>query len=115
MGLLKGKPGFPAIFRIFTAMLLLAALGGCGGSRSASKSRSPAKAAPAKASFSAAEQKKAYDRGMKFYTQEQYKEARKAWQEAVRMGPSTPIGKQAQDYLRDVEQTIKTLEGIQGK
>lgn len=115
MGTIKGKPGFSFIFRALAAVLLLAALGGCGGSRSASKSRSSAKVPPAKASFSAAEQKKAYDRGMKFYTQEQYKEARKAWQEAVRMGPSTTIGKQAQDYLRDVEQTIRTLEGIQGK
>lgn len=115
MGMIKGKPGFSLIFRAFTAALLLAALGGCGGTRSASKSQTPSKGAPAKAAFSAAEQKKAYDRGMKFYAQEQYKEARKAWQEAVRMGPSTPIGKQAQDYLRDVEQTIRTLEGIQGK
>lgn len=113
--MIKGKPGFSFIFRAVAAVLLLAALGGCAGPRSAAKSGPAAKSAPAKAVFSAAEQKKAYDRGMKFYTQEQYKEARKAWQEAVRMGPSTPVGKQAQDYLRDVERTIRTLEGIQGK
>lgn len=112
---IKGKPGFSFIFRAFTAMLFLAALGGCAGPRTAAKNQPSSKGAAVKTSVSAAEQKKAYDRGMKFYTQEQYKEARKAWQEAVRMGPNTAIGKQAQDYLRDVEQTIRTLEGIQGK
>ncbi|MBI4351388.1 MAG: hypothetical protein HY550_08115 [Elusimicrobia bacterium] len=113
--MVKRVPRLRSVLGAFTAALLLAGLCGCAGSRAASKSQSPAKASSAKPAVSAAEQKKAYDRGMKFYTQEQYKEARKAWQEAVRMGPNTPIGKQAQDYLRDVEQTIKTLEGIQGK
>lgn len=115
MGTLKRVPRLPVIFSALTATLLLAGLCGCAGPRAASKSQPSPKAAAAKPAVSSAEQKKAYDRGMKFYTQEQYKEARKAWQEAVRMGPNTSIGKQAQDYLRDVEQTIRTLEGIQGK
>lgn len=88
---------------------------GCAGPRAA-RGRTPApaaaKAAKAGRTGSYAAQKAAYDRGMKYYTQEQYKNARKAWQEAVRLGPATPLGQQAQKYLEDVEQTIKTLEGI---
>lgn len=107
------RPAF--LFRPVLAAAFLALLCGCAGSRPSRKTQASARSAAAKAAVSTAEQKNAYDRGMKFFTQEQYKEARRAWQEAVRLGPATPVGKQAQEYLRNVEQTIKTLEGIQGQ
>ena len=99
-----------------TALLLLS---GCASLRqgtnkqpAAKPAKTSTKASPAQASSPAA-QKEAYDRGLKLYTQEKYKEARKAWQEAVKLGPGTPLGKKSQEYLQNVEKTIQTLEGLQ--
>ena len=58
-------------------------------------------------------QKKAYDSGLKYYSDEKYHEARKAWQSAIGYGPSTPLGKKAQEYLQKTEEILKTLQEIE--
>lgn len=78
------------------------------------KSAQPAKAAPTvKASPEA--QKKAYDAGLRYYSEEKYHEARQAWQNAVSYGPSTPLGKKAQGYLQKTEAILKTLQEIENQ
>lgn len=74
----------------------------------------PAKPAPAPTVKTSPEaQKKAYDAGLRYYSVEKYHEAREAWQNAVSFGPSTLLGKKAQEYLQKTEAILKTLEEIE--
>lgn len=77
--------------------------------------KKPAKsAASAKPAFSAAAQQKAYDRGVAAYSEERYEDARKAWQEAVRMSSATAAGKKAQENLVKVETILRNLRALEG-
>lgn len=104
----------------FTAGASLAALfcaavlfTGCAPARKVTpKSAVPAKAAQTVKTFPEA-QKKAYDAGLRYYSDEKYEEARQAWQSAVGYGPSTPLGKKAQEYLEKTEAILKTLQEIE--
>lgn len=105
------------LLRKAALLLLAAALAGC--ANLAKKPAPKGKAAPqeTKAARPAAKadpvaQKNAYDLGMRLFSQEKYEEARKAWQDAIRLGPSTQLGKKAQEYLRKTEQVLKTLKEI---
>jgi len=60
-------------------------------------------------------QQKAYDRGVSHFSEEGYPEAKKAWQEAVRLGPGTPVGRKAQENLTKVGAILKSLQEIEGK
>lgn len=86
---------------------------GCAPERKASpKKNIPVKAVQSARSSPEA-QKKAYDSGLKYYSEEKYPEARKAWQSAVDYGPSTQLGKKAQEYLQKTEEILKTLKEIE--
>ena len=58
-------------------------------------------------------QKKAYDQGEAYFGEEKYLEARKAWQEAVRLGPATLLAKKAQENLQKVDSILKSLKELQ--
>jgi len=98
-------------------LVLAAALAGCANlvKKPAPKTKAAPEAKSARSSPKAdpAAQKNAYDLGMRLFSQEKYEEARKAWQDAVRLGPSTQLGKNAQKYLRKTEQILKTLKEIE--
>ena len=60
-------------------------------------------------------QQKYYDLGLKHYTEENYVEARKAWQQVLQLGPSTSLSEKARDYLKKTEQVLKTLKEFEKK
>lgn len=58
-------------------------------------------------------QQKYYDQGMRFYSQENYSEAKKSWQQAVQAAPGTALADKARDYLKKTEQVLKTLKEME--
>lgn len=90
---------------VVTAVVLV---GGC----AAPKKPAPA---PVQAAGSQAAQKRAYDRGVALFGEEKYEQARRAWKEAVSLGPATPVGRKAKDNLDKVETILRSLQEIQGK
>ena len=90
------------------------------GRKSATHSKSShkgAKGGPAKPQPAAdpAAQQRAYDMGMRYYSEEKYVEAKKAWQQAVQFGPNSPLGAKAQEYLKKTDQVLKTLQEMEKK
>ena len=67
---------------------------------------------PAAASVNPA-QKKAYDQGVKHFGEERYAEARASWREAVKLGPSTPLGRKAQENLQKVDSILSSLRELE--
>lgn len=60
-------------------------------------------------------QQRFYDQGMKYYSQENYAEAKRAWQQCVQAGPGAPLADKARDYLKKTEQVLKTLKEFEHK
>lgn len=60
-----------------------------------------------------AAQQRMYDKGLKHYTEENYDEAKKAWQQAVQMGQNTPLAEKARQNIRKADQALKTLTEIE--
>ena len=60
-------------------------------------------------------QQRYYDLGMKYYTEENYAEAKKAWQQVLQMGPGTPLAGKTREYLKKTDQILKTLQEIEKK
>lgn len=58
-------------------------------------------------------QQRYYDLGLKYYTEENYVEAKNAWQRVIQMGPDSPLAEKARDYLKKTEQVLKTLKEIE--
>lgn len=74
------------------------------------------RAAPAPAPVvDIASQQKAYERGLKSFGEERYAEAQAAWEEAVRLGPGTPIGRKSQEHLKKVAGMLETLQELDAK
>ena len=99
------------------ALLLSVLLCGCPPQKKSSpKAARPANAAAKARSAAPAKpvdpvaQKQAYERGLTLYGEEKYAEAQKAWQESVRMGPNTPLGKKSQEYLQKVGSILQNLK-----
>jgi len=59
-----------------------------------------------------AAQQKYYDLGLKYYTEEKYAEAQKAWQQVIQIGAKTALADKAREYLKKVDQVLKTLNEI---
>jgi hypothetical protein len=89
------------------AILLLAAACQTG-------SKAPAKGGASKPVFSAAAQQRAYDRGVAAFSEERYEDARRSWQEAVRMSPGTTTGRKAQENLSKVDTILRNLKALEG-
>lgn len=56
-----------------------------------------------------------YDLGMKHYAEENYAEAKKAWEQAVRLGPNTPLADKARENIKKTDQIINTLNELNKK
>lgn len=102
------SPVFPMrnLLGVLTAAVLV---GGC------AAAKKPAAAPAPVAANSQAAQKRAYDRGVALFGEEKYEQARRAWKDAVSMGPATPIGKKAKDNLDKVETILKSLQEIEAQ
>ncbi|OPY85298.1 MAG: hypothetical protein A4E71_02183 [Smithella sp. PtaU1.Bin162] len=60
-------------------------------------------------------QQKYYNLGMKYYSQEQYEEAKKAWQMVIKLGKKTALANKARENIKKTDQILKTLKEISGK
>lgn len=60
-------------------------------------------------------QQQYYDLGLQHYSKENYREAKKAFQQVVELGPNTTLGMKAQENLKKIHQILKTLEEIESK
>jgi TolA-binding protein len=60
-------------------------------------------------------QRQQYDRGLQAYSQENYEEARAAFQRVIELGPDTALGLKAQENIRKIQKILKTLEEIESK
>ena len=58
-------------------------------------------------------QQQFYDQGLKLYSREKYREAKKAFQQAVQNGPRTSLGVKSQENIRKIDQILKTLEELE--
>jgi hypothetical protein len=56
-----------------------------------------------------------YDLGMKYYSEEKYAEAKKAWQMVLKLGKKTKLANKARENIRKTDQILKTLEGLDNK
>ncbi|MBI5235269.1 MAG: hypothetical protein HY886_03360 [Deltaproteobacteria bacterium] len=56
-----------------------------------------------------------YDSGLQHYLKEDYDEAKKAFQQAVQIGPDTALGLKAKENLKKIAQILKTLYEIESK
>lgn len=54
-----------------------------------------------------------YNLGLKHYANENYKEAKKAFQQAVDNGADTNLGVKARENLKKIEQIMKTLKEME--
>jgi len=58
-------------------------------------------------------QQRYYDLGLKYYADEDYSEAKKAFQQAIEYGPDTSLGIKARENLSKTEQVLKTLRELE--
>ena len=58
-------------------------------------------------------QQKYYDTVLKYYTEENYAEAKKAWQQAIQAGPGTSLAAKARENLNKTERILKTLKSLE--
>ncbi len=56
-----------------------------------------------------------YDLGLQQYSDENYGEAKKSFQQAIENGPNTVLGLKAEENLKKIERILKTLEEIEAK
>lgn len=107
------------------AVIAALALAGCASLKEFQKKHFPKKAEPPPKALPAAKpavprvdakaQQQAYDEGMRLYSEEKYREAKQAWQRAVRHGPATELGRKAQEHLQKTEQILQNLKEIEAQ
>lgn len=56
-----------------------------------------------------------YDKGLQLYSQENYNEAKNAFQQVVELGANTALGLKAEENIRKIDQILKTLKEIESK
>ena len=56
-----------------------------------------------------------YDMGMRYYSQEKYVEAKKAWERVIKLGKRTPLADKARENIKKTDQILKTLKEMSGK
>jgi TolA-binding protein len=86
------------------------------GAHRRARPRPAAKSGPAPIVLSAEDarsQQDYYDLGIKLYAEEDYEEARSAWEQAVRLGPSTPVADKARECLKKTDLVLKTLKEME--
>jgi TolA-binding protein len=60
-------------------------------------------------------QQQQYDRGLQAYSQENFEDAKAAFQRVIELGPNTALGLKAQENIRKIQKILKTLEEIKSK
>jgi hypothetical protein len=60
-------------------------------------------------------QQKYYDMGMRYYSQEKYDDAKKAWQRVIKLGKRTDLANKARENIKKVDQILKTLKEMSGR
>lgn len=60
-------------------------------------------------------QQRHYNMGLQHYSNENYGEARKAFQEVVELGPNTALGMKARENIKKIQQILKTLKEIESE
>lgn len=60
-------------------------------------------------------QQKYYNMGMRYYAQEKYNEAKKAWQRVIKLGKRTDLADKARENIKKVDQILKTLKEMSGQ
>jgi len=60
-------------------------------------------------------QQRYYDLGLKYYADEDYGEAKKAFQQSIEYGPDSFLGGKARENLLKTEQILKTLREMEQK
>jgi type IV secretory pathway VirB10-like protein len=60
-------------------------------------------------------QQKYYNMGMRYYSQEKYREAKKAWQRVIKLGRRTSLAEKARENIKKVDQILKTLKEMSGR
>lgn len=97
---------------ILITLALIAMLSAC-----AARTATPPKPLPKKQvqpkPVNPAAQQHYYNLGFKHYANENYKEAKKAFQQAVDNGPDTNLGVKARENLKKIEQIMKTLKDME--
>jgi TolA-binding protein len=66
-------------------------------------------------SVDAKAQQKYYDMGLQQYSGENYREAKKSFEQVIELGPTTTLGVKARENLKKIDQVLKTLEEIKSK
>ena len=56
-----------------------------------------------------------YDMGMRYYSQEKYAEAKKAWERVIKLGRRTPLADKARENIKKTDQILKTLKEMSGQ
>jgi hypothetical protein len=92
-------------------LLLIVVLGACIPTKNKKSSKTPLKAAP----VTAVAQKRSYDAGVGHFAEERYAEAKKSWQETVRLGASTQLGLKAKDNIQKVDAILSSLKELEKK
>ena len=77
------------------------------------KSSVQRKKPPAPKPVDEAAQKRYYKLGLKHYSEENYDESQKAWQQVIDLGSNTTLAGKAQEYLKKTNQILKTLDEIE--
>lgn len=89
------------------------------GCASAPKKKAPAPkpkpAAVKQKRVDAKAQQRNYDLGLQYYSQENYSEAKEAFEDVVADGPGTKLGLAAQENLKKIDRILKTLEKMESK
>ena len=105
-----------SLVRLFICSMMLIVLTGCALFK---KTPPPPPSAPprspARQHVDAKAQKQYYDLGVQQYSRENYGEAKKAFEQALALGPNTALGVKAQENLKKIERILKTLEEIETK
>lgn len=103
---------------LFFTLLVIVILTGCG-KKEIPETHVPApvkKERPARTQHKPVDlkaQQKSYDLGLKYYADEKYREARKAFQQAIEYGPGSSLASKARENLMKTEQVLRTLRELE--
>lgn len=102
---------------LFQSFIMLLVVAGCVTTPPAHPShRKPAKPAVRQSRpVDAKAQQRYYDRGLQYYSKENYDEAEEAFQQVIEFGPNTELGLKAKENLKKIEQIQKTIKEIESK
>lgn len=98
---------------LFISFVLITALSGC--AKKIEEQQPAPKRSTSRGRVDTKAQQQYYDLGLKYYTDENYTEAKKAFQQVIQNGPDTSLGVKARHNLDKTEQILKTLKEMEDK